>query len=467
MPQQPAVDFELTLRGTDGSYWAEYTLDRGGDSAARGGPFKLAFDLPRLGEVLIDPESYGLALTEMLFPPGALREAFAEARGAAAALHTNLRLRLELVGGAEELQALSWELLHLPGHAERLCTREDILFSRFLSVGAGALPPAPRATLRALAAIAVPKNARMFGLDALDMAYERERVQAGLAGMHIEWLPAAPNQPCTLDQLAACTPDKDVLYLVCHGKLVKGQSWLFLQDEDGQVALVSAQDLARRLAGSLSLPRLAVLVVCKSAGDAASSFLGLLAPRLVEIGIPAVIAMQSNLSFATANLFLPALFRELQKDGLIDRAVAVARRAILERVDEHAPVLFLGLKSGLLWSPAADVPAPAISTGQAAAIPPRAAPQLADQYNLRNVRELLLDSFNPESLENMLRTSNDLQLRKAVRGFAPKMGMPDRADVVLEYCLRFLLIDQLLQETKTENPLVFAQYQSLIYRQNP
>src|SRR5262249_39268219 len=47
--------------------------------------------------------------------------------------------------------------------------------------------------------------------------------------------------------------------------------------------------------------------------------------------------------------FLPVCFKELQRDGQIDRAVAVARGAVRDRPDFWMPVLFMRLKSGQIW----------------------------------------------------------------------------------------------------------------------
>jgi hypothetical protein len=399
---QSVVDFELAVRGFSGSYLAEITIDRGADSTSHAGPYELTFDLERLAALMAIPDQYGLALTGMLFARGGMREALAEARGMASAQQTNLRLRLLLGAGAEDLQSLRWELLYLPGREERLCTREDILFSRYLAVGAGALPPAPKTTLRALAAVANPANAVSYGLAPLDINHEKERARTGLAGMEIDWLTAEDGGPCTIDRLISLVPGHEVLFLVCHGKVVKDQGWLFLEGEDGRVARASAQDLAQRLAGTLALPRLTVLVVCESAGSDTGAFLGSLAPRLVEIGIPAVIAMQGALTFPTSNLFLPPLFRELLKDGLIDRAVAVARRSIIGRPDEHAPVLFMSLKSGLLWS--APVSSPAQSSRP---VQPSASTSSAGSFDQVKLYQILSgDAFTIEDLEALCFTLN-------------------------------------------------------------
>ena len=69
--------------------------------------------------------------------------------------------------------------------------------------------------------------------------------------------------------------------------------------------------------------------------------LAALGPRLAQAGIPAVIAMQGNVTMRTVGTFMPVFFRELQVDGRIDRAVAVARGAVRDWDDWWMPVLFI------------------------------------------------------------------------------------------------------------------------------
>jgi hypothetical protein len=59
--------------------------------------------------------------------------------------------------------------------------------------------------------------------------------------------------------------------------------------------------------------------------------------------------MQGKISMQTVAEFMPVFFQELQRDGQIDRALAVARGAIRQRPDHWMPVLFMRLKSGRLW----------------------------------------------------------------------------------------------------------------------
>jgi hypothetical protein len=65
--------------------------------------------------------------------------------------------------------------------------------------------------------------------------------------------------------------------------------------------------------------------------------------------VPAVIAMQGNVSMEGVSQFMPVFFRELYKDVQIDRALAVARGTVRATPDFWKPVLFMRLKSGRVW----------------------------------------------------------------------------------------------------------------------
>ena len=147
----------------------------------------------------------------------------------------------------------------------------------------------------------------------------------------------------------------DILYLVCHGYLAGDEPYLILENEDGTAARIRGGTLVDRIRDLIKVPRLVVLASCQSAGlggDARSNDAGVLAalgPRLAEAGVPAVLAMQGDISMETVSRFMPTFFHELQRDGQIDRAMAAARGAIRDRHDWWAPALFMRLRSGRIW----------------------------------------------------------------------------------------------------------------------
>jgi hypothetical protein len=81
-----------------------------------------------------------------------------------------------------------------------------------------------------------------------------------------------------------------------------------------------------------------------------------MAPKLVSVGVPAVVAMQDRVTVKSALTFSATFYRRLLEHGEVDLAVNEARGTLLTagRPDAAAPVLFMRLKSGQLWGAEAD-----------------------------------------------------------------------------------------------------------------
>ena len=160
------------------------------------------------------------------------------------------------------------------------------------------------------------------------------------------------DTPLTLDSLTqALNKGVDIVYLVCHGSLTDGKPTLYFQKDNGKVAVVDGGEFATRISQLEYPPRLIVLASCESAGreDIAFAAQSSFATRLAEAGVPAVLAMQGKVSVNSIKTMMPIFFAQLMKDGQIDRALAVARRAIANNSDAWMPALFLRLKRGCLW----------------------------------------------------------------------------------------------------------------------
>jgi hypothetical protein len=59
--------------------------------------------------------------------------------------------------------------------------------------------------------------------------------------------------------------------------------------------------------------------------------------------------MQGDVALETVNAFVTTFFTELANDGVIDRAMGMARYAVTARDDWWAPVLFTRLRTGEMW----------------------------------------------------------------------------------------------------------------------
>jgi hypothetical protein len=147
---------------------------------------------------------------------------------------------------------------------------------------------------------------------------------------------------------------------------------------------------------------------------------------------------------------MPVFFRELHRDGQIDRAVAVARGVVRGHHDWWVPVLFTRLESGLLFTPEVE--------GETDAQAGSGLPD-AEGYDLRVVRDLLMAGFSASSLPRLLRYSGSPELRKSVNEFGRSDGLVDIVDKTLAYCQDFGLLDDLLAEVKRENPRQYARFE--------
>ncbi len=351
------ADLEIGLHRREvDSYSVDFRFSQpDSETDVRPGRGTAKIDHTALQKLTPGSKEYGQALTQALFADPAVELAFKQAIASVQTSGSALRLRLLIGPSAPELHALNWETLRHPETGDPLCTDENIVFSRYLSsLDWRPVVLRPKGTLSALVAVANPSNLSEFqNLSPIKVKDEIQRAQDSLKGASVAVLPEEkPAVRTTMDNLVSRLREgaPDILYLVCHGAITKDEPLLWLEDDDGKAAVTPGSELVTRLRELQERPLLVVLASCQSAGHPTSGdALSALGPRLAEAGIPAVIAMQSNIGLQTIAEFMPAFFGELQKDGQIDRALAVARGAVRKRPDYWMPALFMRLKSGRAW----------------------------------------------------------------------------------------------------------------------
>jgi hypothetical protein len=357
-PLHNFADLEISLhhRGP-GSYIVEFRFSQPDSEADirinQKQPAQARFNLEEFTELVYDPVAYAQRLTQSFFKDPAVHSAFLQARASAQSLGVPLRFRLVIGPSAPELHSLHWELLSDPHDGSSLSNNENLLISRYLS-SLDWLPVRLHAKgkLHALVVAANPSDLSEYNLAPVDVPGELQLVRQAMGDITIDELPEPDNpQPVTLAKLVdrLRNTDYDILYLVCHGAMVRGEPWLWLEGEDGKVSRCSGSELVTLLKELQDRPRLAVLATCESAGTGAGEALASLGPRLAEAGVSAVLAMQGKISMQTNALLMPVFFQELQRDGQIDRALAVARGSVRHRQDYWMPALFMRLKSGRIW----------------------------------------------------------------------------------------------------------------------
>jgi CHAT domain/SIR2-like domain len=322
---------------------------------------RVRFDFERLRKHVLDPTAYGRVLSGSLFVPE-VKQAFDKARMLAQSDELPLRVRLRIGPSAPELHGVWWETLRDPKDGSALLMDQSILFSRYLSsLDWRPVVAASRTELRALVAIANPSNLSEYEhsgrlLPPIDVAQELTRIKRALRERRLTEL-ASGGRATLTRVIEELRNGHDILYLVCHGYLIDGESQILLEDSNGGVDRVSGFEFVDALRDLQRPPRLVVLASCQSAGpgEIASNdehgALAALGPRIAEAGIPAVLAMQGRVSMLTMEQFIPVFFNELDRDGQVDRAMTVARVAVRHRHDWWVPVLFMRLKTGRFWYP--------------------------------------------------------------------------------------------------------------------
>lgn len=377
------TDLLIRIHGREGSagYHVEAWLDE--DSHFTGGEFHLDQEALRAAE--LDTETYGLELFYALVD-GPIRRAYDQALGRATArTEGSLRLRLWIDQTAAPLHALAWERLHHVQEAAPgpLATAETLPFSRYVPLEQAPPKPLAERPVHLLVVLSNPHDLGDYDLPALDMPAEIAALRASLDALQetgrvdVTLFPgrtALPDDlragleaggyrllsgPATLDALVhALNAEEpvDVLHVVSHGALASDQrSVLFLEDEDGGVALVSNADLRSRFEDLGALPRLVFLGACESAqrpkDHGNNPFVGL-APDLIRAGVPAAVAMQARIPVAAARSLTQAFYRHLFEHGCVDVALNQARLALYtrERQTWAVPVLFTRLAHGRLFT---------------------------------------------------------------------------------------------------------------------
>lgn len=149
------------------------------------------------------------------------------------------------------------------------------------------------------------------------------------------------------------------LHFIGHGIFQNDQGFLLLNTNgnNGQAEAVDEVRFAELFRNHETL-KLVVLNSCKSASVSSTKpFVGM-APRLVQLGIPAVVAMQyaiyDDAAVAFARTFYRSLFKGWSK-GNVEVAVSQARNQLASNYpddrDMATPVLFLRAPEGVLFNP--------------------------------------------------------------------------------------------------------------------
>ena len=259
-------------------------------------------------------------------------------------------LRLELRIQSPELAALPWEYLYDPRQAEYVCLSRSTPVVRYLELPRRMRPLRMEPPLRILGMVASPS-----GLDSLDVTREKGRVERALhqlqarGQVELAWL---EGQTWRDLQRAMRGGPWHVFHFIGHGGFdpYGDEGFIVLADEAGERHDLSATQLGRLLADHRWL-RLALLNTCEGARGSGRDIFSSTASILVRRGIPAVLAMQYEVTDRAAIEMARAFYEALADGVAVDAALAEARKAVslavTNTVEWGTPVLYTRSPDGL------------------------------------------------------------------------------------------------------------------------
>ena len=293
-------------------------------------------------------ENFGGQLFETVFS-GPVGECLERSRMTAESKDAGLRIRLRLPG---TLANVPWEYLYDAEHGFLGLDPETALV-RHLELPAPVRPFQISPPLRILAMISAPTDTA-----GLEVEQEWDRLNDTLGDLVRRGLVtvdrlesgnlAALQRPLRLTEY-------HVLHFIGHGGYDENaqDGALALEGADGKTRLVTGRDLGMMIRNRRRSLRLVVLNACEGARSAQDDPFGGVAQALVHQGIPAVIAMQFEISDTAAISFSQSFYQAIA-DGLpVDVATVEARRAMFAEGNEiewATPVLYLRSTDGRVFT---------------------------------------------------------------------------------------------------------------------
>jgi hypothetical protein len=339
------LNFDLRIEEKDPGYRARVSQSPAGEAAAR-------FTLPVQDQEwsgIVAVKAFGRHLFESVFIDevrSCLRRSLDEANRQGA----RLRIRLHLAD-VPELAALPWEYLYDPSDEHFLSLSADTPIVRYLDLAQPTHSMAVKPPLKALVMISSPSDA-----PPLNVEQEWVRLRQALGDLEEQGLIALKRmEEATLEALQRRLRQGayHIFHFVGHGDFDQEtqDGVLILENEAGQKRPVSGQVLGTLLGDHPSL-RLATLNACEGARTSQSDPYAGVAQRLVQQGIPAVIAMQSELSDEAAVAFAHEFYAAMADSYPVDAALTEARKAIFSQgheVEWGTPVLYMRSAEGMIW----------------------------------------------------------------------------------------------------------------------
>lgn len=279
---------------------------------------------------------------------GEVLEFYHKCQGQADQQGRGIRWRLALDPSVGDLP---WEFLFFQDEFLALNPSSPIV--RYIKGGKRVAPLKTEYPLRVLVIIASPSDETP-----LDTTAEKDRITSALQPLVARGVVDVTfiEGPDTWERLiAALLPNRThILHFIGHGAFDEKhrEGVLVMEDADGQAIRIDSERLRVLVQGKSRL-RLVVLNSCLGTrGDEAQPFSSM-AAGLVRSGVPAVIAMQFEISDTAAREIAETFYRSLALNMPVDAAITEARRKIFlsdrDSLEWATPILYMQVPDGRLF----------------------------------------------------------------------------------------------------------------------
>ncbi len=272
-----------------------------------------------------------------------------------------LRVELDIdEQGMPEIAALPWEFLCLPVRANLgtiwVGTVPDLVFSRRRSqwIPAQPIQLEQNEKLRIALVVSAPPGLPPVEYKPVQEALEKLTSEQS---NRVELLPiVASANPEAIDTILSKEPH--IFHFIGHGRLENESNQeigqiAFVDPDFGEAMWIDADYFSELF--NQHRPGVVMLQACEGAMLSASqAFVGL-ASRVVQQNIPVVVAMQYEVSNATASRFARRFYQQLAEDDPVDIAAQYGRRAIAlgptqyRKRDFATPAIFMRVTDGYLF----------------------------------------------------------------------------------------------------------------------
>ena len=332
-------DLKITASSGSASEKGELKLDRNVlESAMK----ELEDEKARVGRDSI--KNVGIELAKALFTPEIKKHFYTVKSNSA-----NRGIRIRLTIESPEVSAYPWEALY--ENNKYMATSVETSLTRFIPDAT----PDKRNFDRPLKILVIGSNPSRLGLTSVQVDREIEIIKGSLEEEIKNdniMLDTEPLGDVARIMVRLNNEQYNIVHFIGHGVFEDGTGYLALESDEGGLVLYDQEKISQIFQNQLTLG-LVVLNACQGAMTSTSKAFTGLAPELIKMGVPSVIAMKYSISNPTAKLFSEEFYRNLTKMPIDENIQRVRHRILVDpkasAKDFIIPVLFM--KAPVIFCP--------------------------------------------------------------------------------------------------------------------